>query len=161
MNYFELFEIEPAPAVADHTYVAKKYQALQKKYHPDFFTDANEMEKEEMLRKSAAINEGYNIFKNKQKLIEYFLREKGAIADDEKFALPPDFLMEMMDINESVSDGDATEAEEQVKDFEDRLRNDIKLILEKKPTEITTEELQQMKEYYYKTKYLQRVLDRI
>lgn len=161
MNYFELFEIQPAPSLTDHTYVAKKYQSLQKKFHPDFFTDATEEEKEEVLRKSAAINKGYNILRNKHKLLEYFLQEKGEIKPDEKFDLPPDFLMEMMEINESISEGETTDAEKKVQDFESSLNADVKNIFKKKPSEISAAELKTLKEFFYKTKYLQRVLDRI
>lgn len=161
MNYFELFEIEPTPLMSDHSLVNKKYQVLQKKFHPDFFTGASEDEKEEMLQKSASVNEGYKVLKNKQKLIEYFLREKDVIRTDEKFDLPPEFLMEMMDINESISEGEKGAAEKMVQDFELNLTGTVKEILEKKPSEIIAKELERLKEYFYKTKYLQRVLARI
>jgi molecular chaperone HscB len=44
MNYFELFGFEEKPFV-DRSLVSKKYFELQKKFHPDFFTNESEDDK--------------------------------------------------------------------------------------------------------------------
>ena len=63
MNYFELFELPVAPRV-DKSSLARKYFELQKRYHPDFFSNASEDDREAALQKSAAINKAYNIFQD-------------------------------------------------------------------------------------------------
>ena len=45
MNYFELFD-SPVSLNIDKSKLAKKYFELQKKYHPDFYTQADEAEQE-------------------------------------------------------------------------------------------------------------------
>ena len=46
MNYFELFEIPVSLSVSGKE-VQLKYFELQKKYHPDFFSNADENEQDE------------------------------------------------------------------------------------------------------------------
>ncbi len=48
MNYFELFEI-PVQLKVDTRQLGKKYFELQKKYHPDFFTQSTPEEQAEVL----------------------------------------------------------------------------------------------------------------
>ena len=122
MNYFELFGLNEAPIV-DRNIIAKKYIELQKKFHPDFHTNENEADKEFAMEQSAAINKAYNIFKYKDNTIEYFLKMKGIIFADEKFSLPPEFLMEMMELNEGFEDNKNIEKE--IKGFEDDLEKQI------------------------------------
>ncbi len=160
MNYYELFDM-PVKAVADKTHVSKKYIALQKKFHPDFFTNENEAARENALEQSAAINKAYNIFSNKEKTLEYFLQQKGIISADEKYNLPPDFLMEMMELNEAIDEKD-TQIEDKIMAFENELYGEIAGLLQtENTTEMDEQALLKLKAYYYKKKYLKRILDRI
>ncbi len=163
MNYFELFGFKEIPVI-DRGSVAEKYFALQKKFHPDFFTNEMEADKEMALQASADINKAFNIFKSPEKTIEYFLQLKGIIASDEKYNLPPDFLMDMMELNEGFEGGgfkDTTIAK-QVADYEENFTAPVNKILSNINIEtFTSDELQQLKEWYYKKKYLKRILDRL
>ena len=161
MNYFELYELEEAPMV-DKTAASKKYFELQKKFHPDFFTNEPEAEREDALEQSAAVNEAYRIFQNPDKTIEYFLQVKGIITPDEKYQLPPDFLMEMMELNESFGEADETILKTQINDFGKALQNEVAPLLEPaKAADLSPEQMQQLKSYYYRKKYLNRILERM
>src|SRR6478736_8123030 len=105
MNYFELFGFPEAPVI-DKKLLAEKYFALQKQNHPDFFTQSTEAEQENSLQQSADINKAFTTFQNEDKTLEYFLRLKGVVETDEKYPLPPGFLMEMMEINETLDEKD-------------------------------------------------------
>ena len=160
MNYFELFGFPVSPRV-DKTLVSQKYFELQKINHPDFFTQATEAEKEDALQQSAAINKAFTIFQNDEKTIEYFLQEQGVIQTDEKYQLPPDFLMEMMELNETLTEKDGVTLAEEMADIERPLLEEIKPILEKSATDMDDSELEKLKAYYYKKKYLKRILARL
>ncbi len=160
MNYFELFGFPVSPRV-DKTLVSQKYFALQKINHPDFFTQSTEAEKEDALQQSAAINKAFTIFQNDEKTIEYFLQEKGVIQTDEKYQLPPDFLMEMMELNETLPEKDGVTLAAEMADIERPLLEEIEPILEKSSTDMDNNELEKLKAYYYKKKYLKRILDRL
>lgn len=159
MNYFELFGFEEKP-FADRSLVTKKYFELQKKYHPDFFTNESESDKEDALEQSAHVNKAFNIFKDPEKTIEYFLKQKGVLAENEKYNLPPAFLMEMMEMNEELEGKEEAEVQQQVASYESSLRSQVESILQP-DAKITDEDLQKLKLFYYKKKYLDRILDRL
>ena len=46
MNYFELFGL-PVSFTVDKKQLNESYVALQKKFHPDFYTQSNEAEQSE------------------------------------------------------------------------------------------------------------------
>jgi molecular chaperone HscB len=159
MNYYTLYDLPEKPVV-DKALVSKKYIALQKAFHPDFFTNENEDDKENALAQSAAINKAYNIFNNKEKTIEYYLQIKGIIVIDEKYSLPADFLMEMMELNEGFEDDEAIETK--IEAFENDLNESVKPLLALENNDQLDENaLQQLKLFYYKKKYLKRILERL
>lgn len=157
MNYFELFEM-PVTLEIDPGKLAKKYFELQKKYHPDFYTQASEYEQEEALEISSQLNKALKIFRNPDETIKYVLQLKGLLEEEEKYQLPPDFLLEMMELNEELSDDSAA----RIASIEKELYSEIASIIENYNDErINEPELQKLKAYYYKKKYLKRILDRL
>ncbi|RYY48068.1 MAG: Fe-S protein assembly co-chaperone HscB [Chitinophagaceae bacterium] len=160
MNYFELFGFEEAPAI-DKTLLAEKYFSLQKQNHPDFFTQSNEAEQETALQQSAAINKGFTTFQNEDKTLEYFLQLRGIVETDEKYQLPPAFLMEMMEINETLEEKDGVELTAELAAIEKTLYDSIAPILKSADLYNDPASQQQLKLYYYKKKYIQRILARL
>ena len=157
MNYFELFNI-PVSLTVDKSKLAKKYFELQKKYHPDFYTQADEAEQENALEKSSAVNKALKILQNKDSTIKYILQLKGLLEEEEKYQLPPDFLMEVMDLNENFSDDSASA----IAAFENDIYAAVKQIMEQYDDAlVSTADLLKVKEYYFKKKYLQRILERL
>jgi molecular chaperone HscB len=157
MNYFELFEL-PVSFNIDKSKLALKYFELQKKYHPDFFTQATEHEQDQALEISAQLNKALKVLKNETETIKYVLQLKGLLEEEEKYQLPPAFLMEMMELNEELSDDSA----KQINDMEANLYAQVQPIIENYDDNSTsTADLLKLKEYYYKKKYLQRILDRL
>lgn len=160
MNYFELFGFEVAPVI-DKKLLAEKYFVLQKQNHPDFFTQASETEKEEALEQSAAINKAFATFQNEDKTIEYFLQLKGVVETDEKYQLPPDFLMEMMEINETLDEKDGVTVTAELAAIEKELYAAIEPVLKDAALHNDPASLEKLKLYYYKKKYIQRILARL
>jgi molecular chaperone HscB len=157
MNYFELFDI-PVSLKIDKANLAKKYFELQKQFHPDFFTQATEDEQANALEQSSQINKALKIFKNEAETIKYVLQLKNLLEEEEKYQLPPDFLMEVMELNEGFSEN----SQQQISNFETEIYQPVKDIIENfDSVTTTTPDLLKVKEYYYKKKYLQRILDRI
>ena len=165
MTYFELFEL-PVSLKMDKAALTRKYFALQKKYHPDFFSNATDEEQAEVLEKSSLVNKAYKALQDEDETIKYVLIQKGLMQEEEKFQLAPGFLMEMMDLNEAVSDAKMDEDKEKAKELRSQIAHitteiyePVKQIVEDYKEGVTTEkELLQVKEYYYKKKYLKRIL---
>ncbi len=166
MNYFELYQI-PVSFKPDLAIVKQQFYQLSRKYHPDFHTAATEQEQEEMLEMSSLVNTAFKTLSNQQATIQYVLALKGLLDADEKYALPADFLMEMMDLNEQLTDAKM--------EGESSMLEKVKETIQHKSTEIyeavagileiseantaSQEALLQVKDYYFKKKYLDRILE--
>lgn len=165
MNHFELFEI-PISMHPDGRYLKQKFYALSRKYHPDFYTQENEKEQAEALDISSQVNKALKVFQSRDETIKYVLQLKGLLEEEEKYALPPDFLMEMMELNEQMMEAKMEEdplaiakLKKAVSDFEIGIYQPIQAVVEGyDDNKTSTAELLRVKEYYYKKKYLNRIL---
>ena len=165
MNYFDLYEI-PIAFQIDPLALKKKYFELSRKYHPDFFSQENENEQAEALEKSSSVNKAFKIFQNKNETIKYVLQLKNLLEEEEKYQLPPAFLMQMMELNEEFADAkmegetdDIEKVKTDLASMESEIYAPVKHILENYNDDATpTEDLLKVKEYYFKKKYLERIL---
>lgn len=164
MNYFELFEL-PISLQVDAKELSNKYIEMQRRFHPDFFSKSDADEQEEMLQKSSMVNTGHKVLSNGDATMKYVLELKRLVTDNEKYELPPDFLMEMMEINETLAepkDSEIEEMETKISQMQKQLYQSIQNIVENYNDDITTDEqLLLVKDYYYKKKYLNRILERL
>jgi molecular chaperone HscB len=162
MNYFEIFGL-PVQLKVDKTALPKKYFELSKKFHPDFYANATPSEQHHALEITANLNKAYKTFQNEDETIKYVLQLKNLVEEEEKYQLPPDFLMEVLEINENLMDASGdTETKLSLQSSIDNLQSEIyepvKEIIEHYQDGVTSEkELLQVKEYYYKKKYLHRI----
>ncbi len=161
MTYFELFDI-PVQLKVNTASLSKKFFELSRKYHPDYFTSEKEKVQADALEKSALLNKAWKTFQTPDATIKYVLQEKGLLEEEEKYELPPDFLMEVLEINEQLMETDETTDTAQLSSVISQLSSEIyepvKEIVENYKEDITSEkELLQVKEYYYKKKYLDRI----
>jgi molecular chaperone HscB len=90
------------------------------------------------------------------------LTSKGLLEEEEKYELPAEFLMEVLGINEQLMDTDDQSGVDGLESVVNKLQNEIyepvKEIVEHYQEGVTSEkELLQVKEYYYKKKYLDRI----
>lgn len=157
MNYFELFNL-PVTLKVDKSQLTKKYFELQKQFHPDFFTQASEDQQADALEKSSMLNTALKTLKNEDETLKYILLQKNCLQEEEKYQLPPTFLMDVMELNEDLNE----ETIQKIEAFESTLYVEVKDIVENYNNEtVTPAQLASLKEYYYKKKYLQRILERI
>jgi len=103
LDYFEFYGL-PVSFNPDAALVKKKFYELSKKYHPDFYINESEEKQEEVLELSTVNNKAYQVLSDPQKRLHYILELKGQLTEGENYKLPQDFLMEMMDVNESLMD---------------------------------------------------------
>ena len=161
MTYFELFEI-PVQLKINPTTLSARFFALSKQFHPDYFARAEDTAQAEALEKSAMLNRAWKVFNNPDETIKYVLQLKGLLEEEEKYELPPAFLMEVLEINEQLMDmetgGDTASLTSVINNLQSEIYEPVKEVVEFYQEGITTEkELLQVKEYYYKKKYLDRL----
>ena len=160
MNYFELFGI-PVSLTVNKAALTPTYFALQKKFHPDYFGNANEAEQDAALEQSSQVNKAWKTFQQPDETIKYVLQLKGLLEDEEKFTMPPDFLMEVLELNELKMDGaDASTIAARTNALQNEIRSEVDDIIEQYEDGVTPEaDLLRVKTYYYKKKYLDRLLE--
>jgi len=101
MNYFEWFGL-PISFNPDQAVVKRKFYELSKKYHPDFYINQPVEVQDEMLENATITNKAYQTLSKPELFLPYVLSLKGLLQDGEQEQLPPDFLLEMMEINEAL-----------------------------------------------------------
>ncbi len=166
MDYFSLFQI-PASLIVDAASIKKRFYELSRKYHPDFFGNSTKEDQEEALQQTALLNKAFKTLTNTDELLAYVLKENDLLLDNEKYMLPQDFLMEMIELNEKVMDAKMEdnllvidECKLLIITYQKTIYEPVKTIFENTTTATFTQEaLLQVKEYYFKKKYLQRILD--
>lgn len=159
MEYFELFEL-PIGFTIDQKYLNRKYIQLQKQFHPDFFGQASDEEKALAVEKSSIINKAYKTLSNRDLTLQYFLQEKKLIHEGELYKLPEDFLMEVMELNEMKMDGiPVEEIKTKALEIMNVISLEIQEIRDSYREELAKEaDLLQLKDFFYKKKYLDRLL---
>jgi molecular chaperone HscB len=162
VNYFELYET-PITLNPDQELVKQKFYELSRKYHPDLHSLAGTNEQADTLEKASMVNMAYKVFTHPDETIKYVLQLKGLLEEEEKYQLSPDFLMEVLDLNEQALDvseqSDIDRLTKTIEEFQKQIYAPVAQIIENYQDGVTTEkELLQVKEYYYRKKYLDRIL---
>lgn len=167
MNYFELYGFEPGFLI-DGRLLKARYYELSRRYHPDFYRPGPG-EPADALELSSAVNKGYALFQNPNSTILYLLQLKGVVQDDEKYVLPANFLAEVMDLNEALMELEmepdpAVLARCRGEAGQLMAANEaaVQPVLNGYKDGLTPlDDLLRVKEYYYRKKYLQRILDKL
>lgn len=102
-NYFELYGL-PVSFHPDQAAVKNKYYELSRLYHPDRYAATGGEGMADALRNAAHNNAAYKTLRDTDATMAYILKLHGVLEEEEKYTLPPAFLMEMMELNEAVSD---------------------------------------------------------
>ena len=163
MHYFELFEL-PLQFEVDAKKIRPKFLELSRRFHPDFHSQENEVNQQKVMEQSALINKGWQVFQEPLATLHYVLQLLGKIKEQENPVLSADFLMEMMELNERLTEGDQDQQlqlKEEINRYEKELYEGIKSILKSPPSVATDTDLEKIKEYYYQQKYLNRIQERI
>jgi molecular chaperone HscB len=163
MNYFELFGL-PIGFQVDTKQLRAAFMEIQKASHPDKFAQGSADEQETALEQSSLANKGFTLLNQKELILPYVLELLDIMTPDEKYALEPDFLMEMMDLNEAWMDAEEDSAKQaiidQVAQIKKAIYAPIQTYMEMDQVDtISQEAMLQIKDYYYKKKYLDRILE--
>ncbi len=165
MNYFEFYQL-PVRFGLDVGKLKRLYLLKSKETHPDYFTLASAKEQEDAMHQASINNEAYKVLADPNLRTKHILELKGIIQEGEKNELSPNFLMEMMDINEQLMDAAFDPAARQVVEtnvnalLEDLKNTEIPLMAafdERNDVVI----LQKIKEIYFQRKYLLRIKEKL
>jgi molecular chaperone HscB len=165
MNYFEFYGI-PVSFMPDEAALKTLFFQKSREFHPDFFTNASEEEKQFALNQTSINNIAYKTITDPEARTKYILELEGILIDGQKEALPQDFLFEMMELNEELEGYQESNNKPEIDDIRREIESMIKNI-DKENQPIyqnypkNKEQLPTLKENYLKSKYLARILTRV
>ena len=167
MSYFAFYDL-PEAFLLDEAALKRKYYQLSRELHPDFHAQDTPAEQAEALRLSTLNTDAYRTLADPDQRMAYLLGlhnllEEGSAQNQ----LPPDFLMEVMDLNEQLMElelapdpGAAQQVSAEVTALADTLDAGIQPVLAgypRLPPDHRPAALQQVRTYYLKKRYLLRL----
>jgi len=106
-NHFELFGLSPA-FVLDKQALEKAYREIQSQVHPDRFAHAGDAERRASLQWTTRVNEAYRTLQDPVQRAKHILELHGVdVAFETNTAMPTEFLMQQMELRESLEDATA------------------------------------------------------
>ena len=163
MDYFEFYGLSESVEI-DTAELKKKFYELSKKYHPDFYAAESAEKQEEVLELATLNNKAYQVLSNPDKRVDYILRQHQLLAEGDKYPLAPDFLMEMMEINEQLTDAEdeatINQIKTSVKEASDSLQAELAQQTKDFSSKTQAEQeaaLKKVLDIYYRKKYLLRI----
>lgn len=157
-NYFELYQIE-ASFFPDEKKIRDKFYELSREFHPDHSNNA-----EEAVLKTSLNNAAYKTLKKFDTRLPYVLELKGEYQAEEKYALDPMFLMEMMELNEEISfasEESKPELINKVEKLEEEIHSELESYCKSWDSSKDDSLLKKIKDLYYRRKYLKRLWQNI
>jgi molecular chaperone HscB len=120
-NHFDLFGLAPAFAVEADA-LERSYREIQSQVHPDRFAHAGDAERRASLQWTTRVNEAYRTLKDPVQRARHLLELHGVdVAFETNTAMPPDFLMQQMELRESLEEATAKKDSSRL----DLLRKDL------------------------------------
>lgn len=102
---FAIFGLDRQFAI-DTQALRQAFLRLSSAHHPDGFVDP--LEQAEAVEKMSQLTESYRVLDDPEQRARALLALSGLELDDDKDKLPPDLLMEVMDVREAMEDAIAS-----------------------------------------------------
>jgi molecular chaperone HscB len=104
VDYFTFLGL-PKHLALDDRQIQERYFALSRQFHPDFHAQADEETKQVNLERSSTLNRAYRTLRDPFERARYLLSiEWPDIPSEEKKAIPPQLLMDVMEMQEAVAE---------------------------------------------------------
>ncbi|HEY2908534.1 MAG TPA: Fe-S protein assembly co-chaperone HscB [Vicinamibacterales bacterium] len=105
-DYFSFLDL-PRKLNIDMADLEKRFRALSRQFHPDYFVNAPAADRRQSLEQSSYLNDAYRTLKNPSARLEYLLGLEGlALKGPQEMskAVPPALLEEVFALNEELDD---------------------------------------------------------
>jgi molecular chaperone HscB len=109
-NHFDLFGLTPAFSIEGEA-LERSYREIQSKVHPDRFAHAGDAERRASLQWTTRVNEAYRTLKDPVQRARHILELHGVdVAFETNTAMPPEFLMQQMELRETLEEAKDADA---------------------------------------------------
>jgi molecular chaperone HscB len=97
-DHFEVLGVDTKLCV-DDAQLTENYYALSRRYHPDFFHQAAASERVVALRRSAAVNDAYNVLRDPYQRGRWWLDQQGGQFNQDS-TVPPDLIVLVFEVQD-------------------------------------------------------------
>jgi molecular chaperone HscB len=101
IDYFSFFEL-PRKLGLDRAHLEKQFYSLSRRFHPDYFMNASEAEREASVERSSLLNDAYRTLRDPVLRASYLLSLEGYKEAEKK--APPDLLEEVFELNLQIEE---------------------------------------------------------
>ncbi len=101
LDYFTCLSL-PRKLVIDEKELEQTFYALNRTFHPDFFSNKDESEQTVSLGNTALLNTAYRTIKDPIQRAEYLIRLEAGSAKDIRSAPPADLFEEILELQEDL-----------------------------------------------------------
>lgn len=120
-NFFEVLGLE-AKMAQDRSKIEKRFREVSQRVHPDRFSKTSPVERKLALHHTERVNQAYRALRGLQTRAEHLLELKHPDAPAGERARDPEFLMEMLELQESIDDRDEDGLEDMLTDVRARMK---------------------------------------
>ncbi|XP_022903150.1 iron-sulfur cluster co-chaperone protein HscB-like [Onthophagus taurus] len=131
---------------------------MQAVLHPDKFTNRSEDEKKISEEYSSLINKGYNTLQGPLSRALHMLWLKNEVIEESNKSDDPEFLMEVMELNEELEEADGEEKLRKIEAKNKEMLNNVSIMISKCFEE---NDVEQAKKAIIKMKYYDSLSKRI
>ncbi len=170
IDYFAFYGL-PETFRPDEAALKRLYYAKSRETHPDFHATSSPENQAEMLHQATLNTDAYRTLSDPDQRMAYLLRHHGLLEEGKQEQLPPDFLMDVMDLNEQLMDLETApdaaiqaQVTAEVTALAATLDAGIQPVLagyEQLPADHRPAALQQIRTYYLKKRYLLRIQQQV
>lgn len=123
-NHFELFGLSPVFGI-DTEALERAYREIQARVHPDRFAAAGDAERRASLQWTTRVNEAYATLKSPLSRAKHLLELNGVdVGFETNTAMPPDFLMEQMELREGLEEAVSARDAARLDSFKKEIKQD-------------------------------------
>ena len=169
-DYFAFYGL-PESFLPDEAALKRLYYTRSRETHPDFHATSSPENQAEMLRQATLNTDAYRTLADADQRMAYILRQHGLLEEGKQEPLPPDFLMDVMDLNEQLMEletapdaGVQAQVAAEAQALADTLDVGIQPVLagyEGLPSDHRPAAFQQIRTYYLKKRYLLRIQQQV
>jgi molecular chaperone HscB len=167
-NYFEFYGLDER-FFLDASGLKQVFYEKSRQLHPDFHTMSDPAEQMEKLQLSSVNNQAYKVLSDPDLRMAHILEIHGMKDEVGQASVPQEFLMEMMELNETLMDWEMDPDEEKkaagmrvLKDWYEKLAAEAEPAMRAWDSgDRDAQKLEIVKAYWLKKKYLRRIETRL
>ncbi|XP_042866683.1 iron-sulfur cluster co-chaperone protein HscB-like [Penaeus japonicus] len=156
-NHFEVMGVEKRFGL-DTKQLTRTFRLLQAQVHPDKFSLKSEREQQYAADHSSQINKAYRCLLHPVERALYLLELAGQPLHEGQIDMDPEFLMEIMEVNEELAEAEDKEMVQEIGQKNQRILDGL---LKEADTAFSNEDISTARQVVAKIKYYNNIYEKV